>query len=273
MRKWPGYRITEAAGTATLGGFVVLFFLYLLAPILVVVAVSFSSLGYVAFPIPSVSLRWFQRIIEYTPFMDGLRVSIVLAFASTALAALIGVPAALAIGRSSHPLAQALAAFLLSPVSMPLIVLGYALLFYLSVLGVGTGFGALLIAHTVIGIPYLVRTVTGIYRALPPDYEEASAILGAGRLATLWLVTLPLIRPGIFAGALFAFLISFDNLPISYFFGTASASTLPVVMLSYMQNQFDPAIAAISTVQMGLALIVLLVVDRFYGLRRIGAPG
>ena len=97
-------------------------------------------------------------------------------------------------------------------------------------------------------------------------------MLGAGRLATFWLVTLPLIRPGIFAGALFAFLISFDNLPISYFFGSASASTLPVVMLSYMQNQFDPAIAAISTVQMGLAVLILLVVDRFYGLRRIGAP-
>ena len=273
MRPLAGYRIAEAAGTAGLAVFVGLFFVFLLAPIAVVVAVSFSPLGYVAFPIPSVSLRWFARIVEYEPFMDGLRVSTVLAFASTALAALLGIPAALAIGRSNRPVAQGLAAFLLSPVSMPLIVLGYAMLFYLSGLGIGAGFGALLIAHTVIGIPYLVRTVAGLYRSLPPDFEEAAAILGAGRLATFGLVTLPLIRPGIFAGALFAFLISFDNLPISYFFGTASASTLPVVMLSYMQNQFDPAIAAISTVQMGLALVVLLVVDRFYGLRRIGAPG
>lgn len=262
----------DALGAAALAGFVLLFFVYLLAPILVVVVVSFSSLGYVAFPIPSFSLRWFVRIWTYEPFMQGLLVSVELAFASTALAALIGVPAALAIGRSSRPLAQAMAAFLLSPVSMPLIVLGYALLFYLSALGIPASFTALLIAHTLIGIPYLVRTVAGIYRSLPPDFEEASALLGAGRLATLWLVTLPLIRPGIFAGALFAFLISFDNLPISYFFGSASASTLPVAMLSYMQNQFDPAIAAISTVQMCLAFLVLLVVDRFYGLRRIGAP-
>jgi putative spermidine/putrescine transport system permease protein len=85
-------------------------------------------------------------------------------------------------------------------------------------------------------------------------------------------VTLPLIRPGVFAGGLFAFLVSFDNLPISYFFGTPSTSTLPVVMLSYIQDQFDPSIAAVSTVQMLLALVVLLVVDRIYGLRQLGAP-
>ena len=262
----------DAAGSAALAGFVLLFFVYLLAPIAIVVVISFSSLGYVAFPIPALSLRWFQRIFTYDPFMDGLQVSLELAFASTALAALIGVPAALAIARSRRKVAQALAAFLLSPVSMPLIVLGYALLFYLSALGIPASFLALLIAHTLVGIPYLVRTVAGIYRSLPPDFEEASSLLGAGRLATFWLVTLPLIRPGIFAGALFAFLISFDNLPLSYFFGSASASTLPVVMLSYMQNQFDPAIAAMSTVQMGIAILILLVVDRFYGLRRLGAP-
>ncbi len=265
-------RMVDAVSGAALLGFVVVFVVFLLAPILVVVAVAFSSLGYVAFPIPSLSLRWFVRVLTYEPFLDGLRVSAELAFASTTLAALIGVPAARAIGRSSRPWAQGMAAFLLSPVSMPLIVLGYSLLFYLSVLGLGASFASLLIAHTVIGVPYLVRTVTGIYRSIPPDYEEASAILGAGRLASLFLVTLPLIRPGIFAGCLFAFLISFDNLPISYFFGSADASTLPVVMLSYMQSQFDPAIAAISTVQMVLAMIVLLVVERFYGLRRIGAP-
>lgn len=169
------------------------------------VVVSFSSLGYVAFPIPSLSLRWFDKIFRYDPFMDGLCVSLELAFASTALAALIGVPAALAIGRSSRRLPLTIGTFLLSPVSMPLIVLGYALLFYLADLGINASFLALLIAHTLVGISYLVRTVTGVYRSLPPDYE-ASSILGAGRVATLFLVTLPLIRPGIFAGALFAFL-------------------------------------------------------------------
>ena len=142
-----------------------------------------------------------------------------------------------------RPLTQPLT-FLLAPLSMPMIVLGLALLYYLSALGFGISFASLLIAHTVISIPYIVRTVVGVYRGLGPDYEEAAAILGADRWNILRHVTLPLIRPGIFAGSLFAFLISFDNLPISYFFGSATTNTLPVVMLSYLESQFDPSIAA-----------------------------
>jgi putative spermidine/putrescine transport system permease protein len=264
--------LTEHAAQAGLSAFILLFFVYLMAPILIVVVVSFSSLGYIGFPIPGYTLKWFRRVWDYAPFLDGLWVSIKLAVASTVLATLLGVPAALALGRARSGWANAVATFLLAPLSMPMVVLGFALLFYLSALGFGLSFTPLLIAHTVIGIPYLLRTVIGVYRSLPPDFEEAAAILGAGRWRSLRYVTLPLIRPGMFAGGLFAFLVSFDNLPISYFFGTPSTSTLPVVMLSYIQDQFDPSIAAVSTVQMVLALLVLLVVDRIYGLRRLGAP-
>jgi putative spermidine/putrescine transport system permease protein len=262
----------EQLAQAGLIAFTAGFFVFLMAPILIVVLVSFSSLGYIAFPIPSYTLKWFRRVWEYAPFLNGLWVSIKLAVGSTVLAAMLGVPAALALGRARSGWANVLATFLLAPLSMPMIVLGFALLFYLSALGFGLSFTALLIAHTVIGIPYLLRTVIGVYRSLPPDFEEAAAILGAGRWRTMLYVTLPLIRPGVFAGGLFAFLVSFDNLPISYFFGTPSTSTLPVVMLSYIQDQFDPSIAAVSTVQMLLALVVLLVVDRIYGLRQLGAP-
>ncbi len=253
-------------------GFNLVFFCYLLAPILVVVVVSFSSLGYIGFPIPSYTVRWYRRVWEYQPFLDGLLLSTELAIASTVLAVILGVPAALALARGTSRWSGAVAAFLLAPVSMPLIVLGYAMLFYFSAIGLGLSLASLLIAHTVVGIPYILRTVIGIYRSLPPSFEEAAAILGAGRWQTVWLILLPLLRPGVMAGALFAFLVSFDNLPISYFFGTPSTSTLPVVMLSYIQDQFDPSIAAVSTVQMLLALIVLLAVDRFYGIRRLGTP-
>ncbi len=265
-------RVLSAMGDTALVVFVVLFFTFLLAPILVVVVVSFSSLGYIGFPIPGFSLRWFQRIAEYQPFLDGFRVSIELAAASTVLAMLLGIPAGLAVARSSRRWAQWSAAFLLSPISMPMIVLGYSQLYYFSALGLGTSFLSLWLAHTVIGIPYIVRMVVGVYRSMPADYEESAMLLGAGRLSALWWVTLPMIRPGIFAGALFCFLVSFDNLPISYFFGSPATSTLPVVILSYVQNQFDPSIAAVSTVQMAMALIILLLLDRFYGLRRVGAP-
>jgi putative spermidine/putrescine transport system permease protein len=122
-----------------------------------------------------------------------------------------------------------------------------------------------------VAVPYISRTVLAVYRSIPPDFEEAAAILGASRSQTLRHVTLPLIRPGIFAGSLFALLISLDNLPLSFFFGSSTTNTLPVVMLSYMQNQFDPSIAAIATVQMLIAITALLVVNALYGVERLTA--
>ena len=264
--------IRRQGATWALGAFVVLFFAFMLAPILIVVVVSFTSVNYVAFPITGFSLRWFWRIVEYRPFLDSLLVSIELALASTACAGVIGVPAALALVRSRAPFANAVSTFLLSPLSMPLIVLGLAFLFFLSALGTGVSFLSLLISHTVVGLPYIVRTVAGVYRGLSTDYEESASILGANRMQIFWYVTLPLIRPGIFAGSLFSVLISFDNLPVSYFFGSAQTNTLPVVMLSYLEHQFDPSIAALSSVQMALAVLALLVVERVYGLKHMSAP-
>ena len=149
---------------------------------------------------------------------------------------------------------------------MPLIVVGFALMFYLSALGLGVSFMSLLIAHTVISVPYIIRTVAGVYRGIPPDFEETAAVLGANRMQIFWYVTLPMIKPGIFAGMLFAILISIDNLPISFFFGSVDTNTLPVVMLSYLEHQFDPAVAAASTIQLIVAVIGLIIVERVYGL-------
>lgn len=255
-----------------LAGFTIIFFVFMLAPILIVVWMSFSAQSFIGFPISAYSLRWFHRIVEYEPFLNSLIVSLEVGLLSTVFAAILGVPAALALARSRGGFADGIAAFMLSPISMPMIVLGFALLFFLSAIGFGISLTSLLVAHTLVGIPYLVRTVIGVYRTQPADFEEAAAILGASRWQVFRHVTLPLVRPGIFAGALFAFLISLDNLPISFFFGSPTTSTLPVVLLSYTENQFDPSIAAVSTVQMVLALAALLIVDRLYGIGHLGAP-
>jgi len=252
-----------------LGIYVVLFMTFLLLPIIAVVVVSFSASTFISFPIQEFSLRWYERIFEYKPFMNSLLVSLQIAVASAFFGVLMGVPAALAVARSHSAWAAAVANVLLAPISIPAIVLGFSLLYFLSALAFGISFLSLLITHTVVAIPYIGRTALAVYRAFPPDHEEAAAILGASRWQTLRHVTLPMIRPGIFAGALFAFLISLDNLPVSFFFGTANTNTLPVVMLSYMQNQFDPSIAAMSAVQMLIAVAMLLVVDAVYGIERI----
>ncbi len=267
-----GARAMERLPQVALGLFVVVFILFMLAPIAIVVWMSFSAQSFIGFPIPGYSLRWFRRIFEYEPFINSLIVSVQVAVLSTISACFVGVPAALALARSRTGLATAIATFLVSPISMPLIVLGFALMFFMSALGFGISFLGLVIAHTVVGVPYIVRTVIGVYRSQPQDFEEAAAILGASRWQIVRHVTLPLVAPGIFAGALFAFLISLDNLPISFFFGSPATSTLPVILLSYTENQFDPSIAAVSTVQMVLALAALAVVDRIYGIRNVGAP-
>ncbi|MBR1125922.1 ABC transporter permease [Bradyrhizobium lablabi] len=254
-----------------LGIWVVAFMTFLLFPIAAVVVVSFSSATYIAFPMPGLSLRWYARIFEYRPFIDSLIVSLQIAIGSAALGILFGVPAALWVARSKTSAAALIGNLLLAPISVPAIVLGFSLLYLLSAIGVGISFAALLISHTVVAIPYISRTVLAVYRALPPDFEEAASVLGATRWQTLYHTTLPLVRPGIFAGSLFAVLISLDNLPLSFFFGTAQSNTLPVVMLSYMQSQFDPSIAAISTVQMLIAVTALLVLNATYGIDRLTA--
>ncbi|MGD9863814.1 MAG: ABC transporter permease [Pseudodonghicola sp.] len=262
----PYRRKRRELSTLALAAYTVLLLAFVMLPIVLVVIVSFSSATYIQFPIRGWSFRWYVRAIEYAPFMESLWVSVQLAVVATLTGCLLGVPAALALARSRTAFARAVAAFLVAPISIPAIVLGFALLYYLSAAGLGVSFFGLWIAHTVVSIPYITRTVLAVYRSVPESLEEASAILGASRLSTLRHVTLPMIRPGIFAGSMFAALISFDNLSLSYFFGSSSATTLPVVMLSYMENQFDPAIAAISAIQMLIAVAVLLLLEWIYGL-------
>lgn len=249
--------------------FVVAFFLFILAPIVVVVAVSFTPESGLQIPYQGFSLRWYRRVWEYQPFVDSLVTSLVLALLSALLAILVAVPAALYLGRSRGTVANGIAAFLLAPIAIPALIIGFALLYFFASLGIGVSFIALLLAHTVVSVPYVMRTCLAVYRNVGRHYEEAASALGANVLQSFAFVTLPLIAPGIFAGALFSILVSLDNLAVSYFFGTANVTTLPVVMLSYLQNQFDPAIAAISTVQMAITVVLLLIVEKTYGLRAL----
>jgi len=257
--------------TAALLVYVVAFMLFLIAPLAVVVLVSFSAESYVAFPVEHYSLRWFERFFEYKPFVNSFILSVEVALLSALAGAALGVPAALAIVRSRSRIAGAAMTFLLSPLSLPHIVLGFSLLFFLALFGQGISFVSLVAAHTVVSLPYIVRTVAGIYRGVSPNLEETAFVLGASRWQVFRHVTFPIIRPGLFAGCLLAVLLSLDNLSVSLFFGGPSTSTLPVVMLSYMESQFDPSIAAASTIQLLVALVVLLIVERTFGLKGLSA--
>lgn len=261
----PAARIAQ--GVLTL--FVVAFFIFLLAPIVVVVLFSFVDAAFVRLPIESFSLRWYVRMIEYRPFLTSLGFSLFLAVASGLIALVLSLPAALVLARSRSRFAEAVVTLLLAPLSMPMILLGVALLYYLSWMGLGVSVTALLIGHVVVAIPYITRTIIAVYQGTSPSYEESARILGATRWQVFRHVTLPLVRPGIISGLLFSMLVSLDNLPISLFFAGANTNTLPVVMLAYQQNQFDPAIGAISTVQLVVAIVALLLIQRATGLKHL----
>ncbi|CAN5611916.1 ABC transporter permease [soil metagenome] len=250
--------MTNAWGRRVLATYVTVFLALIALPILVVVLVSFAPTPFLTIPLPSMSWEWYRHVWNYAPFYDSLITSIQLAVATSVVGALLAVPCALALARQQDKWAMAIVSFLLSPISIPGVVLGFALLYFLSQRTIGPGFLSLFIAHTVISIPYITRTVLSVYRTVTPSIEESALVLGASRLQTLMYVTLPQLRHAIFSGMLFACLISIDNLAISYFFGTAQTNVLPVVMLSYLQNQYDPSIAAIATIQMTLAVVALL---------------
>ncbi|EIF34476.1 ABC-type spermidine/putrescine transport system, permease component II [Burkholderia sp. Ch1-1] len=264
-----GSRLAERVSDAALAVYIALFVIFLLAPIVIVVMTSFTPGETVAVSLDGMSLRWYRRFLEYRPFTDSLITSLMIAALATVFAILFAVPAALGIATSRSRLANAVTSFLLSPIAVPPLVVGLSSLYYLSELGIGNSFVALLITHTCVSVPYVLRTTIAACRNLDPRFGEAASVLGASAWQRFAHVTLPLISPGVFAGALFSVLISLDNLGVSYFFGSATTTTLPVVMLSYLQNQFDPSIAAISTVQMLIAIVLLVVVEKIYGLRAI----
>jgi putative spermidine/putrescine transport system permease protein len=262
-------RIASRAGRIALVLYVIVFLAFLVGPILLVVVASFSPSPFVTFPLKGLSLRWYARVADYKPFLDSLWLSLELAVLSSAIGSVFAIPAALALGRARNSTAAVAVGLLLSPLSIPGIIVGYSMLYFFSAMYIRPGFLALLIAHSIVAIPYILRTTLSVYKTMPPHAEEAAVILGANRLQVFVFVTAPQLSSAIFAGMLFSFLVSLNNLPISFFFGTASTSPLPVVMMSYLQNQFDPSVAAIATVQMALAVIALIVVDRIFGIGRL----
>jgi putative spermidine/putrescine transport system permease protein len=240
---------------------------FLVAPIVIVVVASFNDSQVLSFPLERFSLRWYHALWEDAVLIEAFNVSLVVAAIATALAILIGVPAAIALNRYRFPGRDLVSAFLLSPLMIPLIVLGLAVLLVYSALGARPGIGGFVWMHVLITVPYVVRAVLATLERFDRALEEVALSLGANDFRVKWHITLPLIKPGIIAGGFFAFMTSFDNVPVSIFLGSARMSTLPVKIYSQIEAYgIDPVFAAISTVVIVLTLVTMLVLDRYVGL-------
>ncbi len=243
-------------------------FVFLWAPIVVVAIISFDTSTYMRFPPDGFSFDSYATVFRTPEFMTGFRVSLVIAAAVAVLAVTLSVCAALAMHRYGFRGRAAVSGLFLSPLLVPNIVLALALLLLFSPLGLTNSYWGLILAHLTICIPYAIRTISVSLSTADTACEDAARVLGANGWATFRRVTLPLIRPGVVAGAVMSFLVSFDEAVLSLFLSGFHVTPLPVELLHYVETQAGPEVAALSVVLIAVSLVVMVVVERSMGLRR-----
>jgi len=241
--------------------------IFLLAPIVIVIVFALNPTPYIQFPPVGISLRWFEKFFASREFMHALAFSLEVAALTTACAGVLGASAALAIARGNLPGARLVLAILLSPLMLPAILTGLALFQAYVLLDVGRPLWGLIAGHTLVTIPYVVRTTLAVLHNFDLRLEEAARNLGASPTRTFFEVTLPLIKPGVLAGAMFAFIVSFDQFPISLFLLSPGSETLPITLFNYLKFDLDGTIGAASVVSILLAFVVVIALDRTVGLR------
>jgi len=259
-------RIAAATMTATIVAIIAL----LVVPLAITVAMSFDAREYLGpFPPARLSVGWYQRFFSDDYLMHGLRTSLLLAVISATSATTLGIAAALAIKRLPKGARDAVTALFLAPLIVPGVVVGFALLLFYARAGIDNGFLRLLGGHVVITFPYAIRTILAALNGVPPSLIDAALSLGANHRRAVWTVTLPLIRTGIVAGAIFAFAFSLDDVAASLFLSDPHNYTLPVALVSMMHANFDLTIAAVAVLLMGVTAVLMLALDRLAGLDRI----
>jgi len=246
-----------------------LFLAFILAPLVVVFAVSFTDKGYISMPFDGASLRWFRAILENEDIVDAFWLSVRLALVAATLGVALAVPAALAIARYRFPGRGALTGFFLSPMMIPAVVLGIAFLRFLSMLGLGGSFWALCATHVIIVVPYALRLALSSAVGLDRDAERAALSCGASRFTAFRRVVLPMIRTGVVGGWVLSFIQSFDELTMTIFVATPGTTTLPVAMYNQIAQTIDPLVASVSTVLIAGTVVLMLVLDRMVGLDRV----
>ena len=259
-------RLGPAAVPLYAGAFLVAAFL--LAPLVVPVLISFSDTAFVTWPPQGFTWRWYGKILGEEEFTSSFRFSLMLGVIATVGALALGTPAAMGLVRHRFPGRGVVQGLLLSPLVFPTLVTGIALLRLASSAGMQDSLVNLALGHILVTTPYVVRTVSASLLLVEPSVEEAARTLGADRLRCFWRVTRPQITPGLVAGAIFAFVTSFDNYPVSMWLADAVNIPLPLMIFTLTSRFFDPGIAAIASLMILLSVVLILVVEKVTGLQR-----
>jgi putative spermidine/putrescine transport system permease protein len=245
---------------------------FILLPLAIVIVYSFSSVAYGVFPPPGLSWRWYANLLQQEAFRGAFIRSVGVGVAATAIALVCGSLGALALVRAAFRGRELLRAFLLSPIVMPKIVLGVGWFIFFARLGLQGGVVPLILAHTIVVLPFVVTIMAANLVGLDPSLEEAAQDLGASPATVLWRIILPQIRVGLIVSALLAFIVSFDQVESSIFLVRGGNNTLPIEMFLYMEKWQDPTIAALSALLIAFAAALVagtLLVSRGSDLRRL----
>ena len=242
---------------------------FLVGPLLVIVAGSFTETSYVTFPPKGFTLHWYEQLWGREDFLESFIDSILLAVIATVAATIIGTVTAIGLSRDRFVGREVFRAFVMSPLILPTVVTGVALYQFVRVTEIDSNMLGLVIGHTLITLPYVLRTVGAAIISLDPQYQEAAESLGAKPVRVLFQVTMPAIAPAILVSIIFAFIISFDQVTISIFLTGPDVTTLPIRIYTYIEFAIDPMIAAVSTLLIVFAYLLVVALEKAFGLNTV----
>lgn len=246
--------------------------IFLFLPLIVTITIAFDARANLGnFPPQEFSLRWFRHFFSDEFYMNGLRTSLLVASISMVISSAIGVCAAVALVEGNFRFKAALQTLFLSPLVVPSVVTGFALLLFFARLGLLGGLPMLCAGHVLITLPYTIRVSLAGLIGVPKAVKEAALILGANEWRAFWTVSLPLAKSSILAAAIFSFVFSMDDVAISLFLSSVTTYTLPVAMVGMMRSHFDLSIAAAAVFLMVLMAVLMMIVDRILGVNKIVA--
>ncbi|KPL53510.1 polyamine ABC transporter permease [Prosthecomicrobium hirschii] len=252
-----GERLTHAAYL----GFCVLVFVFLVTPILVIVPLSFSSEPWFTYPLPGLSLRWYEDFFGNERWVVAIKNSAIVGFASTLLATTLGTLAALGLSRGNLPYRGLIMSILISPMVVPVVITAVAMYFAYALVGLNNSYLGLILAHTALSTPFVVITVTATLTGFDRSLTRAAASLGAAPWTVFRIVTLPIIAPGVVSGALFAFVTSWDEVVVALFLASPEQRTLPRQMFSGIREQISPTITAAATFLIVFAALLMTTLE------------
>ena len=235
--------------------------LFLVAPILAVIPLAFNAERYFTYPMPGFSLRWYNDFFTNPAWLLAIKNSFIVGFGATFLATLLGTLAALGLSLARFPLKSLILGVLISPMSVPIVITAVGVYFFYSRLGLTGSLLGLTLAHTALAMPFVIITVTASLVGFNTNLIRAAANLGANPAKAFFNVTMPLILPGLIAGALFAFATSFDELIIVLFIGTPEQYTVPMQMWTGLRDDVSPVILAAASMLVAISIALLTTLE------------